>query len=125
MNMGLHELGPLAMKSTKTVRINSTCTVFAGAELRDRLALGEEREDILSGLHRAIVLRAMSIISRSGGITNEFTFTGGVANNQAAVRELKKLVKENYGEVTINIDPASIYTGALGAATFARRAVKN
>ena len=125
MNMGVHELGPLAMKSTKTVRINSTCTVFAGAELRDRLALGEEREDILSGLHRAIVLRAMSIISRSGGITNEFTFTGGVANNQAAVRELKKLVKENYGEVTINIDPASIYTGALGAATFARRAVKN
>ena len=39
MNMGLHELGPLAMKATKTVRINSTCTVFAGAELRDRLAL--------------------------------------------------------------------------------------
>ena len=125
MNMGLHELGPLAMKSTKSVRINSTCTVFAGAELRDRLALGEERADILAGLHRAIVLRAMSIISRSGGISDEFTFTGGVANNEAAVRELKKLVKENYGDVTINIDPASIYTGALGAATFARRAVKN
>jgi benzoyl-CoA reductase subunit A len=122
MNMGLHELGPLAMKATKAVRINSTCTVFAGAELRDRLALGERREDVLAGLHRAIILRAMSIVSRSGGITDEFTFTGGVANNQAAVRELKKLVQENYGEVTINIDPASIYTGALGAATFARRA---
>jgi benzoyl-CoA reductase subunit A len=125
MNVGLHELGPIAMKATKTVRINSTCTVFAGAELRDRLALGERREDVLAGLHRAIILRAMSIVSRSGGITDEFTFTGGVANNQAAVRELKKLVQENYGEVTINIDPASIYTGALGAATFARRAVEN
>ena len=63
MNMGLHELGPMAMKATRTVRINSTCTVFAGAELRDRLALGEKREDIMAGLHRAIVLRAMSIIS--------------------------------------------------------------
>ena len=125
MNMGLHELGPMAMKSTKAVRINSTCTVFAGAELRDRLALGEERSDILAGLHRAIILRAMSIISRSGGITDQFTFTGGVANNGAAVRELEKLVKENYGDVTINIDPASIYTGALGAATFAQRAVEN
>ena len=123
MNMGLHELGPLAMKSTKKVRINSTCTVFAGAELRDRLALGEKREDILAGLHRAIILRAMSIISRSGGISDEFTFTGGVAKNEAAVRELKKLVFENYGEVKINIDPESIYTGALGAATFAHRAV--
>ena len=124
MNMGLHELGPMAMKSTKSVRINSTCTVFAGAELRDRLALGEKREDILAGLHRAIILRAMSIISRSGGITDQFTFTGGVAKNEAAVRELKKLIKENYGEVTININPESIYTGALGGATFARRAVE-
>ena len=122
MNMGLHELGPLAMKSDRPARINSTCTVFAGAELRDRLSLGEKREDILAGLHRAIILRAISIISRSGGVTNEFTFTGGVAKNEAAVRELKKLIKENYGDVTININPESIYTGALGAAEFARRA---
>jgi benzoyl-CoA reductase subunit A len=122
MNMGLHELGPLAMKSDRPARINSTCTVFAGAELRDRLSLGEKREDILAGLHRAIILRAISIISRSGGVTDEFTFTGGVAKNEAAVRELKKLVKENYGDVTININPESIYTGALGAAEFARRA---
>jgi benzoyl-CoA reductase subunit A len=121
MNMGLHELGPLAMKSDKPARINSTCTVFAGAELRDRLSLGEKREDILAGLHRAIILRAISIISRSGGVTDEFTFTGGVAKNEAAVRELRKLIKENYGEVTININPDSIYTGALGAAEFARR----
>jgi benzoyl-CoA reductase subunit A len=123
MNMGLHELGPLAMKATKTVRINSTCTVFAGAELRDRLALGEKREDIMAGLHRAIVLRAMSILARSGGIRNEFTFTGGVAKNEAAVKALMDLVRENYGDVTLNINPDSIYTGALGAATFAWRAV--
>ena len=123
MNMGLHELGPLAMKATKTVRINSTCTVFAGAELRDRLSLGEKREDIMAGLHRAIILRAMSILARSGGIRNEFTFTGGVAKNEAAVKSLLELVRENYGDVTLNINPDSIYTGALGGATFAWRAV--
>jgi len=123
MNLGLHELGPLAMKSTKNVRINSTCTVFAGAELRDRLSLGEKREDIMAGLHRAIILRAMSILSRSGGVEDEFTFTGGVAKNEAAVKELRKLVEENYGERTLNINPNSIYTGALGGAEFARRAV--
>ena len=122
MNMGVHELGPLAMKSDRPARINSTCTVFAGAELRDRLSLGEKREDILAGLHRAIILRAISIISRSGGVTDEFTFTGGVAKNEAAVRELRKIIKDNYGDVTININPDSIYTGALGAAEFARRA---
>jgi benzoyl-CoA reductase subunit A len=93
MNMGLHELGPMAMQSTKNIRINSTCTVFAGAELRDRLALGDKREDIMAGLHRAIILRAMSILARSGGIRDEFTFTGGVAKNEAAVKALNELVK--------------------------------
>ena len=125
MNIGVHELGPLAMKATRSVRINSTCTVFAGAELRDRLALGEKREDIMAGLHRAIILRAMSILSRSGGVRDQFTFTGGVAKNEAAVRELRKLIGENYGDRTINIDPDSIFTGALGAASFARRSVEN
>lgn len=123
MNMGLHELGPLAMKSTKSIRINSTCTVFAGAELRDRLSLGDKREDIMAGLHRAIILRAMSILARSGGVRDQFTFTGGVAKNEAAVKSLKELVGENYGALTLNIDPDSIYTGALGGATFAWRAV--
>jgi benzoyl-CoA reductase subunit A len=123
MNLGLHELGPMAMQSTRKVRINSTCTVFAGAELRDRLSMGEKREDIVSGLHRAIILRAMSILSRSGGIRDEFTFTGGVAKNEAAVAVLKEIAWENYGEVTMNVNPDSIYTGALGAATFAQRVV--
>ena len=121
MNLGLHELGPLACQSSAPVRINSTCTVFAGAELRERLSLGERRDDILAGLHRAIILRAMSLVARSGGITNEFTFTGGVARNPAAVRALRTLLGENYGEMTINISDDSIYTGALGAALFAHR----
>ncbi len=121
MNLGLHELGPLAEQSRRCVKINSTCTVFAGAELRERLSLGEKREDILAGLHRAIVLRAMSLLARSGGVSDEFTFTGGVAKNPAAVRALRELVAENYGARALNISPDSIYTGALGAALFASR----
>jgi benzoyl-CoA reductase subunit A len=121
MNLGLHELGPLAQQSTRHVKINSTCTVFAGAELRDRLTLGEKREDILAGLHRAIMLRAMALLARSGGVKDEFTFTGGLGKNPAAVAALGKLVLENYGERRMNISPDSIYTGALGAALFAHR----
>ncbi len=121
MNIGLHELGPLAQKSTRYVKINSTCTVFAGAELRERLSLGENREDILAGLHRAIILRAMSLLARSGGIDEEFTFTGGVARNPAAVKALRQLCDETYGARTLNISADSIFTGALGAALFGYR----
>jgi benzoyl-CoA reductase subunit A len=66
----------------------------------------------------------MSLLARSGGVADEFTFTGGVAKNPAAVEALQNLVFENYGKVAINISPDSIYTGALGAALFALRGVK-
>ncbi len=120
LNLGLHELGPLALKAKKSVRVNSTCTVFAGAELRERLALGQRREDILAGLHRAIMLRSMSLLARSGGITDEFSFTGGVCKNPMATKVLGELVQENYSsEITINAHADSIYMGALGAALYA------
>ncbi len=120
LGLGLHELGPLALQAKRTVRVNSTCTVFAGAELRERLALGERREDILLGLHRAIVLRALSLLSRAGGVKNQFTFTGGVCKNPAVVQLLDELVRESFGkDLIINIHPDSIYMGALGASLFA------
>jgi benzoyl-CoA reductase subunit A len=120
LNLGLHELGPLALQAKKVLKVNSTCTVFAGAELRERLALGQRREDILAGLHRAIMLRAMSLLARSGGVRSEFTFTGGVCNNPMATKVLRELVDDNYGkDIQLNIHPDSIYMGALGGALFA------
>jgi len=120
LNIGLHELGPLALQSTKVVKINSTCTVFAGAELRERLSLGQRREDILAALHRSILTRAMSLVARSGGIRNEFTFTGGVCKNPMATKILGELVTEHYGnDIVIHTHPDSIFMGALGAALFA------
>lgn len=122
MSISLNELGPMANNAQKEVSICSTCTVFAGAELRELTNLGEKREDILGGLHKAIVMRAMSLLARSGGVFNEFTFTGGVARNVAVVNHLQKLVRENYGDkITINIHTDSIFMGALGGAMFARR----
>jgi benzoyl-CoA reductase subunit A len=122
LNISLNELGPLALEANKEVDICSTCTVFAGAELRELMNIGERREDILGGLHKAIVMRAISLLARSGGVRNEFTFTGGVARNQAALKYLTDLIRQNYGEdLTINTHPDSIFMGSLGAAMFARR----
>lgn len=119
LNLGLHELGPLALGARRVVKVNSTCTVFASAELRERLGLGERREDILAGLHRSIMLRAMSLLARSGGIRDEFTFTGGVCKNPMATKILRELVDQNYSrDIVLNAHADSIFMGALGAALF-------
>ena len=114
LDIPLDDLGPTALRGERAVKISTTCTVFAGAELRDRLALGQRREDILGGLHRAIMLRAMSLLSRSGGIHDEFTFTGGVAKNEAMVSCLNARL-----DAPVNVGDESHYMGALGAALFA------
>lgn len=119
--ISLNELGPEAMKADKETTICSTCTVFAGAEVKELLHNGEKRPNILAGLHKAIIQRAMSLIARSGGVRNEFTFTGGVARNQAVIKYVKQMVTDSYGEVTMNIHTDSIFMGALGGAMFARR----
>jgi benzoyl-CoA reductase subunit A len=61
------------------------------------------------------------LIARSGGVRDEFTFTGGVARNQAVLKYVKQMVHDSYGDVTMNIHTDSIFMGALGGAMFARR----
>lgn len=121
-SISLNELGPLAMESDHEVNICSTCTVFAGAEIRELLNVGQHKSDILAGLHKAIVMRAMSLLARSGGVFNEFTFTGGVARNQAVIKYVSEMVLKSYGDdIKINIHTDSIFMGAMGAAMFALR----
>lgn len=120
--LSLNELGPLTIQASKETNICSTCTVFAGAEVRELLNMGEQKENILAGLHKAIVSRAMSLIARSGGVFNEFTFTGGVARNQAIVKYVSEFVNKSYGkDIKINIHTDSIFMGALGASLFAKK----
>lgn len=124
LGITLAELGTLATQTEHEATICSTCTVFAGAELRELQTLGVPREDVLGGLHKAIVSRAMSLLARSGGVRNEFTFTGGVSRNPAVLKYLRGFITESYGDqFTMNVHPDSIFMGALGGAMFARRNV--
>ena len=124
MNMGLHELGPLAMKATKTIKINSTCTVFAGAELRDRLSLGEQAR----GHHgrpppRDHPARDVDPRALGRGARRVHLHRRRGEERGRGARRCASWCARTTARVTLNINPDSIYTGALGGATFAWRAV--
>ena len=71
-------------------------------------------------------MRAMSLLARSGGVRNEFTFTWGVARNQAVLKYVSDLVFQHYGkDIKINVHTDSIFMGAIGGAMFARRNIKD
>ena len=81
LNVELGKIGELSLKHKKELTISSICTVFAESEVISLVSEGEELEDILYGIHRAIADRTMGLINRLGGVEQEVVMGGGVAKN--------------------------------------------
>jgi (R)-2-hydroxyacyl-CoA dehydratese activating ATPase len=113
LEMPLSELGPLALKSTKPVRITTTCTVFAETEIIGHLAKGHRPEDVLLGMHHSIATRCASLVRRVG-MAPEVTFTGGVSRNAAMVVLLQELLG-----TPLNVSAQGQFMGAIGAGLYA------
>lgn len=113
LELPLGELGPLALRGERPVKISTTCTVFAESEVLSWLGKGRKIEDILLGVHQSIAARSVGLLRRVG-IEEEVTFTGGVARNVAMVEALRQRLG-----VKLNVSEESHFMGALGAALFA------
>lgn len=113
LDIRLDDLGPTALDSEKPVRISTTCTVFAEAEVLSWLGKGKKVEDILWGVHKSISARSFGLLRRVG-IEDEITFTGGVARNVGMIKAMEEKL-----ERTLNVSEDSHYMGAVGAALFA------
>lgn len=113
LELPLSELGPLALKSTRPVKITTTCTVFAETEIIGHLAKGHRPEDVLMGMHHSIATRCASLVRRVGMVP-EVTFTGGVSRNAAMV----VLLQEVLG-TPLNVSTQGQFMGAIGAGLYA------
>lgn len=113
LDIPIGELGPMALRAERPVKITTTCTVFAESEVLSWMAKGKKIEDILLGVHQSIVSRSVGLMRRVG-IEEEVTFTGGVTKNLGMVKALEQALG-----VRVNVSDDSHYMGALGAALFA------
>ena len=113
LDIPLSELGGVALKAERPVRISTTCTVFAESEVLSWLGKGKKIEDILQGVHQSIAARSIGLLRRVG-VEPEITFTGGVARNIGMIEALQKGLGAK-----LNVGDDSHFMGALGAALFA------
>lgn len=118
LGIKLEDLGPLSLKSTRTVSISSVCTVFAQHEVVSRLSEGIAAEDIVAGIHDAIAGRVARMVQRLK-VEPEVVFTGGVAKNIGVVKAL-----ENNLGCPVSVADSPLLTGALGAALLGREFVQ-
>ena len=113
LDIPLDQLGSTALAAKRSVKISTTCTVFAESEVLAWLGKGKKVEDILWGVHTSIASRSVGLLRRVG-IQDQITFPGGVSRNAAMVAAL-----EDRLGVPLNVSEECHYVGALGAALFA------
>jgi predicted CoA-substrate-specific enzyme activase len=113
LELEVSEIGPVAIKSSNPCQISSTCTVFAETEVVSLRAQGKSREDLLGGVHKAMVSRIMSM-AKMLGYEKEVVLTGGVAKNTGVKYFIEEEIK-----MKIMVPEEPQITGALGAALIA------
>ncbi|MCX5814068.1 MAG: acyl-CoA dehydratase activase [Proteobacteria bacterium] len=118
LDVDLNKIGDISLQHKKELAISSICTVFAESEVISLVSEGEEIEDILYGIHRAIADRTIGLINRLGGAKEEVIMTGGVAKNIGVVKAL-----ENALGTSLRIHSEPQIVGALGAAILASEKV--
>jgi activator of 2-hydroxyglutaryl-CoA dehydratase len=101
------------MRGERPVKISTTCTVFAESEVLSWLGKGKKIEDVLLGVHQSIGARSVGLLRRVG-VTDQVTFTGGVARNPAMIAALESRL-----DLKLNVSEESHFMGAIGAALFA------
>jgi predicted CoA-substrate-specific enzyme activase len=117
LGCSLKEFIAAGEKSTNSLDLNSTCTVFAESEVVSLVASGASLEDISRGVHKAIAGRIIDFSERlrDGGAV---VLTGGVAKNRLLIAIIREMLK---GDVLVPDEPQ--ITGALGAALLAERLI--
>jgi predicted CoA-substrate-specific enzyme activase len=114
LQVPLNEMGDLSISTKSEVPISSVCTVFAESEVVSLVARNHPKEEIVRGLHRAIVNRVWSM-AKALGIQPEVSMTGGVAKNRGVVAFMEEKLG---GPIHIYREPQIV--GALGAALYAK-----
>lgn len=113
LEVNLDEFGEWSLRSSNPAKISSICTVFAESEVISLVSRGEERENIIAGIHESVASRVYAMARRLP-LTAPFMMTGGVAKNRGLLRALEK----NFQAEILVTEHAQV-NGAIGAAVLA------
>lgn len=113
LDIKLEELGPLSLKSTKSIPMNAQCAVFAESEVVSLVHAKTPKPDMARAIHDAISDRIVSMVRRVG-VAEKIALIGGVAQNVGFVDSL-----ENDLKTKVLIPDVPQFVGAIGAALVA------
>ncbi|MDD3392268.1 MAG: acyl-CoA dehydratase activase [Bacilli bacterium] len=114
LGLSVEELGQMALSSKTPVKIAARCSVFAESDLIHKAQVGYNKEDIVAGLCRSVVINYLNNVGKGKRIEGPIVFQGGVSKNSGVVKYFKEILKQD-----IIVDENSHLMGAIGIALLA------
>ncbi len=115
LQVGIDQVGDLALQATNPQPISSVCAVLAESEIINHVSAGVNIEDILRGIYDSLASRSAMLLKRAG-VSGEVTFIGGVARQRGMVQALQERLA-----CKVNVPHECEYVCALGAALMGLR----
>lgn len=116
LGVDIEEFGKYALRSNNPVKIAARCTVFAESDLIHKAQVGYQKEDIIAGLCKSIVINYLNNVAKGKKIYGPVIFQGGVSKNQGVVKYFEEILNTK-----VIVDPNSHLMGAIGIAVLARK----
>ena len=115
LGIDIKDFGKMALKSKNPVKIAARCTVFAESDLIHKAQVGYQKEDIIAGLCKSIVLNYLNNVGKGKKIYGPIVFQGGVSKNDGVKKYFEEVLKHE-----VIVDQDSHLMGALGIAILAK-----
>lgn len=116
LEVGIEEMGLLALKSEKAISMNAQCVIFAESEVVGLIHRKAEKADISKAIHDATAGRVASMIRRVG-VNEDVVMLGGMGYDPGFVEAVKRELRLD--RLFIPDDPE--FGGAVGAAVVASK----
>ena len=117
LEMDVEHIGETALKSHKSIIMNSTCAVFAESEVVSLIHMGESPSDILMAVLDSIASK-IGALMKAVKLKQDVVLVGGVAKNAGMVKALSRVLG-----VPLEVPEVPEIAIALGAAIEARELV--
>ncbi len=115
LEVGIEDVGDLAMKAQSPQPISSVCAVLAESEIINHVSSGVTVENILRGIYDSLADRSSLLLKRTR-FSGDLVFIGGVARQRGMIAALEDRLRTR-----VNVPKDSEYVCALGAALLGLR----
>lgn len=115
LNIDIEDFGAISLTSNNPAKIAARCTVFAESDLVHKAQMGYKKEDIVSGLCKAVVNNYLNNVGKGKKIEEPVVFQGGVSKNIGVVKAFEKELNKK-----VIVDENGHLMGAYGVAILAK-----